>query len=78
MKPTKYSTFTLKIFGRFFEKYMHDSLEEKNIELVKADIQMSYEEFYSMAIMSIIISYIISLIFTVVLYVAAPSEITLA
>jgi len=78
MKPIEYSNFALKIFGRFFEKYMPDSLEEKNIQLVKADIQMSYEEYYSMAVMNTIIGYIISLIFTVVIYVVAPSEITFA
>ena len=78
MKSSKYTTFSLRIFESFFKKYMQDKLEEKNIDLVKADIQMSYEEFYSTAIMSMILGYIISLIFTVFLYMLAPSKITFA
>jgi flagellar protein FlaJ len=78
MKPTKYSTFALGIFGRFFEKYMYEKLEEKNLQLVKADIQMSYEEFYSMTILNMILGYVITLIFTLFLYLAFPSEFTFA
>jgi len=78
MKSSKYSTFSLRIFGSFFKKYMQDKLEAKNIDLVKADIQMSYEEFYSTAIMSMILGYIISLIFTILLYMLAPSKTTFA
>src|SRR4030042_3352342 len=78
MKTSKYTTFSLGIFGRFFKKYMQDKLEAKNIDLVKADIQMSYEEFYSTGIMSMILGYIISLIFTILLYILAPSKITFA
>jgi|GEM_PF-259248 len=78
MKSSKYTTFSLRIFGSFFKKYMQDKLEEKNIGLVKADIQMSYEEFYSAAIISMILGYIISLFFTILLYILAPSKITFA
>ncbi len=57
---------------------MQEKLEEKNLNLVKADIQMSYEEFYSTAIMSMIIGYILSLVCTIMFYFLAPSNITLA
>jgi flagellar protein FlaJ len=57
---------------------MKDKLEEKNLGLVKADIQLSYEEFYSTAIMSMIIGYTISLLFTLFIYLLLPSNITLA
>jgi hypothetical protein len=39
MKPSKYSTFSIRIFGNTFKKHMKDQLEAKNLGLVKADIQ---------------------------------------
>jgi len=76
MKPSKYSIFSLKLFGRFFEKHMSDQLEQKNLDLVKADIQMSYEEFFSMAVMNMILGYIITLIFTGIIHAIIPSAVT--
>ena len=77
MKSSKYSTFSMRIFGTFFKKYMQDKLEAKNLGLVRADIQMSYEEFFSTGIMSMILGYIISMVFTVLLYMLSTSNITL-
>ena len=48
MKSTNYSHCCLKLFGRYFQKYKKDQLEEKNLLLVKANIPMSYEEYDSM------------------------------
>ena len=33
MKPNKYSTFSIRIFGNTFKKHMKDQLEAKNKEL---------------------------------------------
>ena len=67
MRQSKYSNLCLQTFGRFFSKYEKDDLEEKNLLFVKANIPMSYEEYYSMATMSTILSFIISLIFFIIL-----------
>jgi len=76
MKTTKYSNLCLRIFGRFFSKYKEDNLEEKNLLLVKANISMSYEEYYSMTVMNIILSFIISLIFSITLHQMFNNQIT--
>ena len=67
MKTTKYSNFCLRIFGGFFSNYKKDSLEEKNLLLVKANISMSYEEYYSMATMNVFLTFVISFIFSITL-----------
>lgn len=76
MKPSSYTNFCLKVFGKFFTKHMEHQLEEKNLELVKADIHMSYEEYYSTAIMSMLISLIVSFVFSMVLYLLFPGLLT--
>jgi len=76
MKSTKYSTFCLKIFGSFFIKYEKEQLEEKNLQFVKANITMSFGEYYSMIIMNTILSFIFSLIFAAIIYSSAPNPFT--
>jgi archaellum biogenesis protein FlaJ (TadC family) len=63
MKSTKYTNFCLRIFGKLFLWYNKKPLEEKNILFVKANIPLSYEEYYSTALMNTILGFIISLIF---------------
>ena len=76
MRQSKYSNLCLQTFGRFFSKYEKDDLEEKNLLFVKANIPMSYEEYYSMATMSTILSFIISLIFFIILHLIFQNQIT--
>lgn len=77
MKPTKYSNFCEKIFGERIAKRFKDGIEEKNIFLVKADIPMLSEEYYSLALMNSIIGAVGGLIFSLVLFVLAPSAFTM-
>ena len=76
MQSTKYSNLSLIAFGRFFSKYKKDNLEEKNLFLVKANISMSYEEYYSMTSMNIILGFIISLIFSIAINQIFHNQIT--
>jgi flagellar protein FlaJ len=78
MKSTKYSDYCLKTLGRFFVKQKEGELEEKNLLLEKANIEMEYEEYYAMVIMNIILSFIITLISTVLLYVFIPNIFTMS
>ena len=73
MKSTNYSNFCQVIFGRFFKGYKKDQTEEKNLFLIKANIEMSYEEYYSVAIVNIIIGLIFSIIFSLFLYYLIPN-----
>ena len=52
MRATNYTVFCLKVFGKLLSKYKKISLEEKQLPLVRANIPMSYEEFYSTALMN--------------------------
>ena len=69
MKPTKYSNICLKTFGGFFSKRKKGDLEERNLLFVKASIPMSYEEYYSTAVMSTLLGFIFSLIFSIFYYI---------
>jgi len=73
MKSTKYSKFCLIIFGPFYSWYNKKSLEEKNLHIVKANILMSYEEYYSIALMNIFIGLNISIVFSLFFYLLIPS-----
>ena len=68
MKSTKYSDFSLQIFGKFFRKHKKNELIERSIKLEKADIRMEYEEFHAMVIMNILLGFIIALIISSILY----------
>jgi len=72
MKVTKYTVFCLKVFEKLLLKYKKISLEEKHLPLVKADIPMSYEEYYSTAIMNTVLGFIITLIIGIILSVLFP------
>ncbi len=76
MKSTSYSTFCLKLFDRLFSRIKKDQLEDKNLPFVKANISMSFEEYYSMALMNVILGFIISLIFSLILFFVFPSTLT--
>ena len=73
MKSTKYSNLCQSIFGRFFKDYKKDQIEEKNLMLVKANIEMSYEEYYSVVMANIIVSLIVSIIFSFIFYQIIPN-----
>ena len=67
MISTRYTVFCLGLFGKIFAKYNKKPLDEKNLTLVKANISMSYEEYYSTALMNTILGVIISFIFAYLL-----------
>jgi len=68
MKSTKYSNFCLSLFDKFFLRYNKKPMEQKNLIFVKANIQMSYEEYYSTALLNIILGLLISLFFSIFFY----------
>ena len=72
MKPTKYTNFNLKIFGSLFSRYNKKQLEEKNQLFVKANIPMSYEEYYSTALMSTLLGLVGTILFSLFLYLLIP------
>jgi flagellar protein FlaJ len=76
MKSTKYSNLCLRAFGKLFERIKKDRLEEKNLPFVKANISISYEEYYSVALMNTILGFIISLIFSLVLFLLVQNDFT--
>jgi flagellar protein FlaJ len=73
MKSSKYSKLSLQLFESIISKFNKKSLEEKNLLLVKANIKMSYEEYYSTALMSTIISSIAVIIFSAFFFILIPS-----
>ncbi len=72
MKATNYTVFCLKVFGKLLTKYKKLALEEKQIPLVKANIPMSYEEYYSTALLNTILGFVITLIIGVILSLLFP------
>ena len=72
MKATNYTVFCSKVFGNLLKKYKKISLEEKHLPLVKANIPLNYEEYYSTAIMNTILGYIIALIVGIILSLIFP------
>jgi len=68
MKPTNYTIFCLKVFGKFFSWYNKKPMEEKNLNFIKANIQMSYEEYYSTSLFNIILGLFISIFFSFFFY----------
>ena len=55
MKSSNYSNFCQNIFGRFFNKYKEEEIKGKNLNFIKANIEMNYIEYNSVAIFNIII-----------------------
>ena len=78
MKPTNYSKFCNKIFGKFFLKQKEKELAEKTLLLEKAYIAMDYHQYYSMAVMNIFFGFFVSLIASAIIYVLLPNTITIA
>jgi len=72
MKSTKYSNFGLRKFGKFIPKHNKDRSLEKDELMVKANITMSYDEYYATALMSVLVGAIISIIVTIILHLAVP------
>ena len=77
MKSTKYSDFCSKIFKKFFSKQKKEEIEEKTLMLEKANISLEYVEYYSLSLMNIILVFILSIIFSGILYSFLPNEIIL-
>ena len=75
MRSTPYSRMCKRIFKKIFEK-LNIEEDEKNHLLEMADIRMTYEEYYSMAIMNIIIAFVSSIIVSLIIYNLFPSKIT--
>jgi len=73
MKSTKYSNICQIIFERFFKGYKKDQIEEKNLVFVKANIEMSYEEYYSVAMLNMLISLIFGIVFSFIFYQLIPN-----
>lgn len=67
MKSTKYSNFSLRKFRKFIPKHKKDQPTEKDILLVKANISMSYDEYYATALMTMLIGAISSIIVAVIM-----------
>jgi flagellar protein FlaJ len=75
MKSSNYTLFCLKVFNKLVSKFnKEEDLEVKNVTLVKADIPLSYEEYYSTAIMNTILGFIISIIIIQGFFTLFPSE----
>jgi hypothetical protein len=77
MKSSKYSNFCLWKFDRFFSIKTKQRFQEKNITLKQADINMLYQEYFSMFLMTMILGCIITIFSTIVLYLFLPSTYTL-
>lgn len=79
MKPTGYSNLCDRALGKLILKYVQRGtvpLEEKNFLLIKANIPMSYKEYYAMALMSAILTFLGGLVAGLLLYVLEPSQFT--
>ena len=75
MISTKYTRFCRRFLASTFERF--NIIEtSRNRLLEKADIAMVYKEYYSMALMNIIIGFIASFISTIIFYLLVPHEIT--
>jgi len=77
MKSSQYSVFCLRVFGKLISMFNKEELEVINIKLVKANISMSYEEYYSTVIMNTILGFIFSFIITWILFLIFPSDLSI-
>ena len=75
MKSTKYSRFCRRLFASLF-KHLNIGETSKNRLLEKANISMIYQEYFSMALMNIIIGFIFPFIATLFLYMLVPNDVT--
>ena len=77
MKSSKYSNFCLWKFDKFLSIKTKQQFQEKNILLKQADINMLYQEYFSMFLMNMLLGFILTIIPSLLLYVFFPSLITL-
>jgi len=75
MRSTPYSRMCRKIFSRIFKK-LNIKKDEKNHLLEMADIKMTYDEYYSMVLMNIVIAFFLSMTLSLVLHNIVSSKIT--
>lgn len=68
MKSTEYSLFSLRMFQWLIKDDRKERLEEKNLLLEKANINMEYPEFFAWTLMNIVIAIICSVVFSVVFH----------
>jgi len=72
MKSTKYSNFSFRQLGKLFPKHKKARPTEKDILLVKANISMSYDEYYATALMSVLLGAFVSIIASAIFYFTLP------
>jgi len=77
MKSSKYSNFCLWKFDKFLSIKTKQRFQEKNITLKQADINMLYQEYFSMFLMTMLLGFILTIILTPLLYLFFPSLNTL-
>ncbi len=78
MRFTNYSVFCKKIFKRFFSRQKKEEIDRQNLMLEKANIDMEFQEYYSVAIMNTIIAFFVSILLFAVFYLILPNKITFA
>jgi len=77
VRSSPYSRFCKRILRDVFRKMkIYD--EDKDHIMEMADIRMTYEEYYSMTIITTILVFISSLIASLIIYMLIPSNITMA
>jgi flagellar protein FlaJ len=76
MKPSNYTNFCRKTFGWLIEKQSERELQEKELTLEEAFIEMDYDEYYSFALMNTLISIFIGFLFSSIIYLIIPNTIT--
>ncbi len=75
MKSTPYSRFCRKTFAKLFKRFQIEDTS-KNHLLERADIKMTYEEYFSMIFMNLILSLVIPFVLSVFLYILIPNILT--
>ncbi|HHH79913.1 MAG TPA: hypothetical protein ENL13_03325 [Thermoplasmatales archaeon] len=75
MKSTKYSRLCKKLFSRVFHRFQIEDTS-KNHMLEKADIRMTYEEYFSMTFMNITLSFAVTFMVSTILFLLFPGIIT--
>ncbi len=77
MRPSNYTNFCRKAFGWLISKQSKKELEEKELILEQAFIEMDYDEYYSFALMNTLIGIFLGFFFSLVIYLLFPSDETI-
>lgn len=77
MRPSNYTNFCRKAFRWLVEKQSKRELEEKELILEQAYVEMDYAEYYSFALMNTLISIFIGFFVSLILHLLFPSKITM-